>query len=175
MDCCYAKTSGAQVQTAEKFYLSILSVYLIFVSQKYIITMAIPFWVSQKKNSETSGLLDKQNWGLKLSNSNLVVKEWCYCRSCRTWDFGTSSRSSHCSHHSFLSSSFLVAEQLYNHSCVSVCLCVYLCVCHTFWKTAISPQHINNYSNNKTYNNNNNSQINLGNIWPVCTCTHVQI
>ena len=43
IDCCYAKTSGAQVQTAEKFYLSILSVYLIFVSQKYIITMAIPF------------------------------------------------------------------------------------------------------------------------------------
>ena len=27
---------------------------------------------------------------------------------------------------------FLVAEQLYNHSCVCVCVCVCLSVCHTF-------------------------------------------
>ena len=41
---------------------------------------------------------------------------------------------------------FLVAEQLYNHSCVSVCLCVCLCVCHTF----STKEYLHNSSTNTT-------------------------
>ena len=41
---------------------------------------------------------------------------------------------------------FLVAEQLYNHSCVSVCLCVCLCVCHTF----STKKYLHNSSTNTT-------------------------
>ena len=44
---------------------------------------------------------------------------------------------------------FLVAEQLYNHSCVSVCVSVCLSVCLShFFNKGISPQLIDNYSKN---------------------------
>ena len=74
-----------------------------------------------------------------------------------------------------LESTFLVAEQLYKQRRVSVRPYVCPYVRRQNFKLSKAPQLINNYYNNNTYNNNNNSQISLGNIWPVCMCTHVQI